>query len=148
MGYCKKDATPLLTHWSTSFLHLVIHIRGVICWLPPPHPLLFPSMQWNQYDNALIFFNFFHSSMYWPSSITLYCTATYREYRIETVEFAIHNHFQYLHWLLKSSGRCPVTQWWSLDMSLILFCSSIAVLWLSHDGGDGQVCNPWHMESI
>ena len=33
MGWCKKDVTPLLTHWSTSFLHYVIHIRSVICGL-------------------------------------------------------------------------------------------------------------------
>ena len=103
----------LLTHWTTSFLHQVIHIRSVLCGLPPlptphthPTPLLFYSMQWNQYDNALNFFLFYQWSMYWAYNITLYCTATYREYHIGTVKFVIHNHFhhfQYLHWLLKSS---------------------------------------------
>ena len=66
----------------------------------------------NQYDCGHIFY---HWSMYWAYSIKLYCNATYREYRIGTVEFVIHNrfhHFQYLHCLhslLKSSWRCPVT---------------------------------------
>ena len=75
-----------------------------------------------------IFFKFYHWSMYWAYSITLYCTATYREYHIGTVKFVIHNHFhdfQYSHWLLKSSWRCPGTQRCSLDMSLTLCYSSM-----------------------
>ena len=89
------------------------------------HTLLFPpSVQWNQYDNALSFC-FYHWSMYSAYSITLYCTATNRDH-IATVKFVIHNHFQYLHWLLKSNWRCPVTQRCSLDMSLILCYSNVS----------------------
>ena len=128
-----------LTHWSTSFLHQVIHIRSVICGLPPlptphPHPTPHPTQPLIISFNAmksiwqLNFFLFYQWSMYWAYNITLYCTATYREYHIGTVKFVIHNHFhhfQYLHRLLKSSLRCPVTQRCSLDMSLILSCSIV-----------------------
>ena len=78
----------------------------------------------------LKFFLFYHWSMYWTYSITLYCIATYRWYHIATVKFVIHNHFhhfQYLHWLLKSSWRCPVSKLCSLDMSLILCYSNVSM---------------------
>ena len=39
------------------------------------------------------FFQFYHWLMYWAYRITLYCTATYREYPIGTTKFVIHNHF-------------------------------------------------------
>ena len=134
MGLCKKDIANALKY---VFLTPSHPYKECHLWIttpphpphPPPHPtpLLFPSIQWNQYDNALNFF-FYQWSMYWAYNITLYCTATYREYHIGTVKFVIHNHFhhfQYLHRLLKSSLRCPVTQRCSLDMSLILSCSSM-----------------------
>ena len=130
MGLCKKDIANTLKHVLLTPSH---PYKECHLWIttPPhphtPHPLLFPSMQWNQYDDALNFF-FYQWSMYWAYNITLYCTATYREYHIGTVKFVIHNHFhhfQHLHRLLESSLRCPVTQHCSLDMSLILSCSSM-----------------------
>ena len=82
------------------------------------------------------------------SLVTLYYTATYREFGIGTAEFEKHNHFQYSHWLSKLIsayqtvllvpgvrwrgqskwewwGRWPVAQYWSLDRSLVLFCFSM-----------------------
>ena len=129
-GLMQERCNSIANALEHIFLLQVIHIRSVIC---APPPLLFPSMQWNQYDNALSYFCLIlslvnHWSMYWAYSITLYCTATYREYHIATVKFVMPNHShhsQYLYWLLKSSWRCPVTQRCSLDMSLILCYSSM-----------------------
>ena len=97
----------------------------------PPHltqPLIISFNAMKSIWQCLKLFLFYQWSMHWAYNITLYCTATYREYHIGTVKFVIHNHFhhfQYLHRLLKSSLRCPVTQRCSLDMSLILSCSSM-----------------------
>ena len=128
MGQCKKDVTPLLTHWSTSFLLQVIHIRSVTCGSPPPPPP--PVISFNAMKSiwqCIIFFNSIIGQS--TEHIALYCTATYREYHIATVKFVIHNHFHhfhYLYWLLKSSWRCPVTLRCSLDISRILCYSSMA----------------------
>ena len=133
-----RPAHDDISHWLGAYLHwsqLAVSITPPPPPTPPhppaPPPVLFPSMQWNQYDNALgcfVFLYFYHWSMYWAYSITLYCTVTYREYHIATVKFVIPNHFhhsQYLYWLLKSNWRCSVTQRCSLDMSLILCHSSM-----------------------
>ena len=124
MGYCKKDVTPLLTHWSTSLLHQVIHIKSVICGLPPP--LITSSFNalksiWQCLKFSLSLVNVLsikhHIIVYRDISIVLYCDCQIRD---------IHNQFQYLHWLLKSGWRCPVTQRCSLDMSLILCYSNVS----------------------
>ena len=135
-AYARKT---LLTHWSTSFLHQVIHIRSVICGLPPlptphhpphptphPTPLLFPSMQWNQYDNALNFFYFINGQC------TEHITSHYIVLRhTESTILGLSNSWYtttstisntYIdYW--SQALRCPVTQRCSLDMSLILSCS-------------------------
>ena len=94
-------------------------------WVTPPCYFL----QCNEINMTMpYFFKFYHWSLYWAYSMTLYCTAKYREYHISTVKFMIHNHFHhfhYLYWLLKSSWRCPVTLRCSLDISRILCYSSM-----------------------
>ena len=87
------------------------------CHLCPPHIISFNAMK-----------SIWQCLKFFLKILSLYCTATYREYYIGTVKFVIHNHFhhfQYLHWLLKSSWRCRVTPRCSLDMSLILCYSNM-----------------------
>ena len=98
---------------------------------PPPHPPCY-FVQCNEIKMTMpwviLFFLILSLVMYWAYSITLYCTATYREYHVATVIFMIPNHFhhsQYLYWLLKSIWRCSVTQRCTLDVSLILCYSSV-----------------------
>ena len=136
MGLCKKDIANALKY---VFLTPSHPYKECHLWIttpphpphpphPPPHqPLIISFNAMKSIWQCLKLF-FYQWSMYWAYNITLYCTATYREYHIGTVKFVIHNHFrhfQYLHRLLKSSLRCPVTQRCSLDMSLILSCSSM-----------------------
>ena len=99
-------------------------------WVPPP--LLFPSMQWNQYDSALGFlFSFLNSII---GQCTVHIAPHYIVPRhIESTILRLSNLWYpatsttpntYI-WSLKSSWRCPVTQRCSLDMSLILCYSSM-----------------------
>ena len=68
MGLCKKDIANALKY---VFLTRSHPYKECHLWIttpppppppqhpPPPNPLLFPSMQWNQYDNALNVFFYF-----------------------------------------------------------------------------------------
>ena len=120
MGLCKKDIANALKYVFLIPSHPYKECHLWITTPPhpphPPHPLIisFNAMK-SIWQCLKLFILFYQWSMYWAYNITLYCIATYREYHIGTVKFAIHNHFhhfQYLHRLLKSSLRCPVTQRW------------------------------------
>ena len=59
------------------------------CHLSPPlFVISFNAMQsiWQCLEFFCFFYKCYHWSMYWVYSITLYCTATYREYHIATVK--------------------------------------------------------------
>ena len=70
-------------------------------WVTPPPSPLYYFLQCNEINMTMhwiIIFWFYHWSMYWAYSITLYCTATYREYA--TVKFVIPNHLHHSQYLL------------------------------------------------
>ena len=74
------------------------------CQLCPPPPSCY-FLQCNEINMTMpYFFQFYHRSMYWAYSMTLYCIATHREYHIATVKFVIHNHFHHFHYLLPRDG--------------------------------------------